>query len=166
MVKAASKRSRFWRLRKRRSPDIRCLVHVVDPKLCTSFKQHRIFQDEDDRLDVRIFNAFEKSARLLLHDHPLDGEEGIGPQDPTSPHLVIIGFGRMGESVALQAAQMGHFANKERLRISLIDREMGSRLRNCRSRYPTFNQVCDLQGIESEVEDEDLLEKLESWSGE
>ena len=161
-AKGASTRT-SWGLR-RRPADIRCLVHVVDPKLCTSFRRHPIFTDRDDPLKVEIFNAFELSSRLLLQERPLDRRR-IGPNDSTVVHLIVVGYGRMGENVALQAAHLGHFANEKKLRITVIDRDMVARRRNFRSRYPTFEQVCDCEWIDSEVEDEDLLTRLESFAG-
>ena len=68
----------------------------------------KIFEyDFADRLKARgigAMNAGPFSARLLLDEYPLDRDH-IGPADGRTVHLVIIGFGKMGQSIALQAAR-------------------------------------------------------------
>ena len=67
-------------------------------------------------------------ARLMLEKNHLDGRF-IGENDETVVRLVIVGFGRMGESVALWAARLGHFANgeKQKLHVIIIDQEASAR---------------------------------------
>ena len=42
---------------------------------------------------------------------------------PRTVHIVLLGFGRMGRSVAVRAAKIGHFANGRLLRITVVDRQ-------------------------------------------
>ena len=65
---------------------------------------------------------------MLKARTPLDFQP-IREQDDTEVHLVVIGFGLAGQSLALHAAQIGHFANevdphgktKRRLRLTIVD---------------------------------------------
>ncbi|MDM8552564.1 NAD-binding protein [Desulfobacterales bacterium HSG2] len=142
---------------------VKCFIHIVDLKLCTLFKQHKIFTDTEDRFDARIFNIYENTARLLVKENPPDREH-IAPSAPRTVHLIVAGFGQMGESVVLQAAKIGHYANMKKLRITVIDRKAMERQRTFQCHYPKFGEICDYQFIESEIEDSGLLEKMREWA--
>ena len=139
-----------------------CFVHVVDLELTTLFRQHRLLAGGDDRLRVRIFNFFENSARLLFQQDSLE-PLNFGASDSRRVHLVIVGFGQMGRSVALQAARLGHYANGKKLRLSVIDKEAGKRKTIFYASYPCFGEICDVEFIESDAQDPSILDKMCEW---
>ena len=143
---------RPWR---RAGPNVRCHVQIVDLQLSDLFRRHAVCNNLDPHFSAEILNIYENSSRLALMDHPLDGE-GIPWNDNRAVHLVIVGFGRMGQSLALQAARMGHYANGKRLRLTAIDRDATKRNRVFTNRYPQFGQVCDFEVIEGESDDPEL----------
>jgi len=57
----------------------------------------------------------------------VQGERRSALDVPRAVHLLVAGFGRMGQSVALHAAKIGHYANGEKLRITVIDKDAGER---------------------------------------
>jgi hypothetical protein len=116
----------------------------------------------DDRLRVRIFNFFENSARLLFQQDSLE-PLNFGANDSSRVHLVIVGFGQMGRSVALQAARLGHYANGKKLRLSIIDKEAGKRKTIFYASYPCFGEICEVEFIESDAQDPSILDKMSEW---
>ena len=108
---------------KRTSGALECVVHVFDPRLQRALKKHRIFTDTADPFDLRLFNAFEIGAQAMLRRQPaLDGE---APGDAGRPHLLIVGLGRLGESLLVQAAAEWRDRRKtpaDRLCVTVIDR--------------------------------------------
>lgn len=116
---------------------------------------------------LHFFDVFDNEARRVLLEHPLDGS-GIAKDDPRSVHVVILGFGRMGRSVALRAAKMGHFANGRLLRISIIDRNATQQRERFLFRYPVLEQrkVCDLNFHAMEAESLAARQLIEQWAGE
>jgi hypothetical protein len=143
---------------------LKCRLHIVDPMLCEALKSHGMFHEAGSGFSVRASNIFESSARLLLEGHPLD-REFIASDDPRVVHLVIIGFGKMGQAVALQAAKTGHYANGKRLRLTIVDRQAGDRQRGFLARYPQFGRACDVQFIESDFESGEVFRQLREWGG-
>lgn len=145
-----------------RSSPITCLVHVFDLHLCELFKQHSLFRDDQDRLDVRVFNTYENAARMLFAEHPL---EGLSKSDHgKAPHLVVLGFGRMGETIALQAAKTAHYASGAPLRVTVVDHE-ATRLRDTFfGRYPQYPRICETEFIDAEVGGADTIARLVEWS--
>ena len=142
---------------------VECWLHVVDPMLCEALKSHGMFRDATDSFVVGVTNIFENSARLLLQEHPLD-REFIGAGDPRAVHLVIVGFGQMGQSIALQAAKIGQFANGRKLQQTILDRDADRQERRFLARYPQFTKVCDLRFIHSDFEVGDFFRQLQQWA--
>ncbi len=144
---------------------LQCLVHLVDTTLCSVFKQSPMFQTSTDKFEVKVFNIYENCARQLFDDHPLD-RAPIGPASPVTAHLVVVGFGKMGQSVALQAARIGHFANSRKLRVTVVDKRADEVRAGFLALYPQFGQVCDVNFIQASARSVEVNEKLVGWAGE
>jgi hypothetical protein len=138
-----------------------CIVHMVDLSLCELFKQHAIFRPDIDRLDVRVFNTYESAARLLFAEHPLE-EPGTTCRRK-KPHLVILGFGKMGQSVALQAAKIAHYASGVPLRVTILDRD-AARLGNMfLGSYPNYPKTCEVEFVSAEIGTAQCLACVQQW---
>jgi hypothetical protein len=151
--------------KKRAAAHVQCFVHIVDLQLRTLFEQHRIFSAKADGMKIKVFNIYENSARLLLAKNPID-PVGMGASDPRRVHLIVFGFGQMGQSVALQAAKLGHYANGKKLRITVIDRLAAEKKHSFYYHYPFFSEVCDVEFLDWDAEDLEKLEKVREWTSE
>ncbi len=140
-------------------PVMECHVHIVESDLRALFKEHHVFTDTGDRFRVVLFNIYDSSARLLLRRYPLDRER-IGPDDPRTVHLLVIGFGLMGESLVLQAARNSHFANGRRLRVSVVDHDSTQPKRCFLRRHPNMAAVCDVTFLSREADDTGTLAEI------
>ena len=138
-----------------------CVAHVVDLKLCNLFRQHRVFTETGDRFEVRLFNTFEASGRTLFSRHPLDRDQ-ITREDPRAVHLVVIGFGQMGQSVLLQAAKTAHYANEKQLQATVVDLAADEKKRAFYNRYLQFDKTCEATFVSADAEDRAVLERIES----
>ncbi len=99
-----------------------CFVHLSDTDLRSALQSGLAAHPDACQQRLQLVDAFDPPALdLLVHGLPLD-HDGIAANDPRRAHLVILGFGRMGRTLGVRAAQLGQFANGSRLRISVIDR--------------------------------------------
>jgi len=116
---------------------------------------------------LKFFDVFDHEARKVLLRLPLDGH-GIGKDDPRTVHVVILGFGRMGRSLALRAAKMGHFANQKQMRISVIDRHASLQRERFLFRYPMLEKqdICRLTFYEAEAESFAARQRIKGWAAE
>lgn len=148
------------------SDPLTCHVHIIDLKLAELFRHHKAFSCTGDPFDARIFSFYENSARELLSRRPLDATWDNRPATLTARfvHLVIVGFGQMGESVALQAARVGHFASGKRLRLTIIDPDAEGLRLNLLSRYGQIENVCELTFESASVEDLRVRQILSDWA--
>lgn len=149
--------------RTRRPRRVRCHVHLTDPALCHLLSTHRVFSDRNDMLDMSILNTNDIAARLLFQEHPLD----FRPlKDQDRVHLIVAGFGGMGESVTLQAARIGHFAGHRRVRITVLDREANGKGRLFLDRYPSFRETADIDFLEMDFGSADFRDAIARAAGE
>lgn len=146
-----------------------CFVHLSNIHLRERLQRHA----ENDRganCILHFFDVFDNEARQLLTGLPLDGA-GITEDDPRSVHVVIIGCGRMGRSLALRAAKMGHFANRRPVRISIIDRKAARQREDFLFRYPALEnaksgEIADLSFHKADAESLSARNLIEGWASE
>ncbi len=149
----------------RSGDNLRCFVEVLNQNMCSLLQEHEDFTRARTPFELTLFNTYENAARQLFGAHPLDGA-GIGEDEPTQVHLVIIGFGWMGQSVALQAARLAHFANRKPLRLTVIDSVIERRMMEYHARRPDLDKVCDLRSQKGCAEDSKLLDEIAHWTHE
>jgi len=103
-------------------PSVSCYIAANNVLLSDISPYSQMFRDTSKSGSTRIVRINDLAARKLFHQFPLD-REVILPSDTTTIHIIIVGFGSMGESVLLQAVRMGHFANGSKLQISVFDQD-------------------------------------------
>lgn len=138
---------------------VNCYVHIVDLKLCELFKGHRLFAEPHDPFEPHVFNVYENTARQFFAEHPLD-RAPLSAAGPSYVNLVVIGFGKMGESMVLQTAKVGHYATGEPVRITVIDKQADARRRPFCGRHPQIDRVCRIEFVQGEFEEPEVLERI------
>lgn len=126
-------RWRWWRSRK----PLKCYLHLISRDLAGVLR-HRA----DALGDVEVFNALERTARRLLEQIATSTFRGA-PLRPTESHevahYVILGFGEFGQTLALQLAELAHFENGQRLRLTIVDEQIAAKAGPFLSRHPRFS---------------------------
>ncbi len=145
----------------------RCHVHLSDIYLRDALGTWVEQSGKPGAGRLHFFDVFDSEARRVLQEHPLDGA-GITKDSPTSVHVVILGFGRMGRSLTLRAAKMGHFANRKPVRVSAIDRDAATQKDRFLFRHPAMSggRICDLQFHPMEAESEQTRKLFAQWMAE
>ena len=113
---------------------------------------YEIGQHHEEGFRLDCFNVFESGTGALLRDYPPFGEGGRSREEP---HLVVIGLGRLGQSLLVQAAR--HWVTvrqrpDQRLRVSVIDNQAQGMVAALVARYPQVSWACDLVCREVDVE--------------
>ncbi len=109
-------------------------LHVADTQLSLSLQPNVTVLHDSARLAVQVFNVPRSGAARLV-------TQRLHAYTPTRPgevaHFVIVGFGAMGQALAVQLAQLGHHANLKRARFTIADPDPGT-FRTFLSRHPRF----------------------------
>lgn len=145
-----------------------CHVHLANINLRASLQD--LVESEPEKKSgcaLHFFDVYDDEARRVLLALPLDGP-GIGFTSPWQVHVVLLGFGRMGRSVALRAAKMGHFANRKPLRISVIDRHAAQQEQAFLFQYPALatEAICQLKFHSAEAQSRVARQLVEGWAAE
>lgn len=138
-----------------------CDVHIFDVELRRLFDRHATLARIPGRFRPITFNVFADEARRLLDRHPLD-RIPVDSGSPLTVRLAIVGFGRMGLSLALQAIRIGHFANGRRLAIEVFDGDAARLGAIFHARYPEVREVMEIGFCEKRAPDAGLLDDLQS----
>lgn len=162
-----------------RSRPLTCIVHLVDPQLYELARTRELVLEDGAPLRLEMFNVFERGARLIWDAiGPKRGGNGPSPATevgrPThcSAHVLVIGLGRLGESLVVHAARDWHTRLHEspcaagselpsvagRLRITVVDLEADWKCRALSLRYPQLAAVCDLVPLTMDVHGPDFCE--------
>lgn len=129
--------------RARKGEALSCLVHIFDIQLCNLLREQEIGMGEFSAFRLEFFNVFESGARALLAEYPPFA--GASRSSDIQPHVVVVGVGRMGESVVVNTARIWWETNgsdSQRPRITLVDREAESKRESLCLRYPQLEIAC------------------------
>jgi hypothetical protein len=110
-------------------------VHIVDTSLATTLRPYCSILHDAPQMRVHVFNVHRTAAaQLVIHQ--------LWPHAPKKPdevaHYVLLGFGTMGQALAVQLAQLGHFPNCKRSRFTIADREIQGLASGFLSRFSRF----------------------------
>jgi hypothetical protein len=118
-------------------------VHIEDLELCSLLGGGDLADDAASPIKVEFFNVLERGARLMLETHP--PFTGGAAADGRRPRILIIGLGKMGRSLAVQAARnwwLSRAGSGRKLGIGLIDQTASSKLALLRLQYPQLDEAC------------------------
>ncbi|MEH7349146.1 NAD-binding protein [Gottfriedia acidiceleris] len=123
-------------------PPVKIYVRILDNMYESVLDE--LAKQYQSGIDLRLFNNYENSAKLLFERFPLYSHLDINNEHEKAAHLLIVGFGHTGRNVLLQAAKIGHFPNRKTTKITVIDKDANSKEISFRMNYPEIFQVCDI----------------------
>ena len=105
-------------------------------------ENHQIFWD-----NIHFFNIYERAARMLIHEYAPDKFACFDNNSKAQAHILIAGFGALGQAILLQAGKMYHFANRNKLKATILFSD-NEELERFKETYQGINKVIDLNFIE------------------
>ena len=142
---------------------LRVLVHVVDDELCRLIQELELAsgrRDGAEAIELSAFDIFDTGARVLLETPPHPT-----PAQPRG-HIVIVGVGGFGATLAAQAASAWALRNPRRgLMITLLDHDP-TRRRALEAQHPELEPAWELRQVEMDVTSGDFLAAgFLTWNG-
>lgn len=161
------------------SRPLRCVAHLVEPRLCDLLRLHEISRPQDDTFRLDFVNVYESGARALLREHPVPAAAaGAGARDGVV--IVVVGLGHFGESLVLRAAwdwrmARGDQENPEppmtgseeerrgtadaeageaapKLHVRVVDRDATALAESLELRYPWVRDTCTLEPWDLDID--------------
>lgn len=124
-----------------RQSTLMSMAHVVEPELARLL-QARFPASHAPQVRLEFFDLYERAARVLLQRHP-----PFRPDD-LQPHLLVVGLGRLGSRLVVEAARTWRLAGHgpdDRFRVSVVDPRSEERIGAMLDEHPEVADVCDLQ---------------------
>lgn len=106
-------------------------------------------------VEIRLFNSYENGGRLLIQDLPLP----VAPELAAGA-LVIIGFGKMGRTVAMQFLRAAPTALGQRMRVIVIDRNADEASQTLAANSPAARDFADFEFVGADL----VADKGGSWT--
>ncbi len=124
----------------KRKTHLKCFVHLQHSEFYDFFMATR-FNAKDNILDIKIFNIYSNSARMLFNDkvnNRILGDNVFKDKasilDKTKQvKVAIFGFGKLGENILLQALHLGHFYNETPIKVTVVydqDRDINANIKD------------------------------------
>jgi hypothetical protein len=136
----AAIRLHAWVSMRHRPMTSSCLVHVVDPELRRQLFELGLFRTAVSGMRFTLGDVYGSCARTVLGRHPLD-HRPIALNSTLTARVVVVGFGRLGEAFALQAARVGTFASLVPPEIVVVDADPDRAVASLLYRWPAFDSV-------------------------
>ena len=127
---------------------LRCVLQVSDPRLRILVQTHSIFNRSDTPFELQAFNLYEVGARVMLRESLPGTSAADASAKPAEPCLLVVGLGRLGETLLLRAAKdwrLDRRAPEERLTVILVAPNASSRVQALVARHPVLVDACVLE---------------------
>lgn len=144
-----------------RERPITCAVHIADPELCHLLRNRWSAASSSRLARIEFFNIFDHGARALLDQFPPGATGGMSAG--AQPHLLVVGLGRFGESLVLQAAWRARVGssrqpNSRPLAITVIDLEAGQKCEMLCARHGALAEVCAIRPLAMDATSREFAE--------
>ena len=109
---------------------LECYLSIKDLYLRDLIPVHEKFLDDAGNMQITPFNDHKNVARNLW-SLMLDKAKANGLCLPLPPdhsqraHLLLIGYNPVGQAIAMEFGQQGHFANGKKSRMTIVDENLG-----------------------------------------
>ena len=118
-----------------RAKSLSLYVHIVDTSFAMTIQPYSKILHDTPLLVVHIFNVAKSAATRVVTEKLWQFAPQLPPQ---VAHFVILGFGNMGKTLALQLAQLAHFPNQKRSRFTIADGHIKQEAARFLSRFGRF----------------------------
>ncbi len=130
------------------SKALTCVAHIVDPELWYLLRKWETATAGAFRL--QFFNVFDAGARAMLSAYPPFGN---GAKSGSPPHLLVVGAGRLGQSLIVNTARAWRDASQpaDKLQITVVDPLADDIVADMCVHNPELPNVCALTTHSVEV---------------
>jgi hypothetical protein len=143
----------------RKSGTLNCKIHITNPQLCELLRKQEFGFETFPTFRLEMFNIYKRGATTLLSKYPpFDDEKG---KKSTPPHILVIGVGRLGENLIIQAARSWYetrTADQGLLRITVVDKDAEKKVTKLQTRFPKLPCSCSLFPVQMNLEGSQMLE--------
>ncbi|MBN1364740.1 MAG: NAD-binding protein [Syntrophaceae bacterium] len=138
----------------RKRHPLNCIIHICEPQLYNLLREREIATELVDAFRLDFFNVYEFGAQVWLEQFPI--MKADSKMHDGEVHILLIGLGRMGESLLSTAARQWwhkymHYQTKPKMKFTIIDRDAERKTALICIKYPRIQEVCEFNPIKIEL---------------
>jgi len=146
--------------------NLKCFVQISEQTSIKNLNSLNFFtymNTDHANFEIQTFNIYERASRLILRHHGPDMFKHVTTPDAPQLHILIAGFGALGQTVFVQAARMAHYYNLKKLKITVLDPDAEVQGNKLLKRYKEITNIIDYQFISSDLDvlDEETMNLIE-----
>jgi voltage-gated potassium channel Kch len=129
---------------------LHCVCHVFDTRLWSLLKERGVLPGKSQNLRLDFRNVYKEGAAELLKHDPGFPAPAVG----TCPNALVVGIGRMGESLLVELARRWsqlRGSGRDRICLTMVDRLAKAKHDFLLSEYPDLADTWDLVPIELDI---------------
>jgi len=144
----------------KRKNRLSCCVQILDPNLCRLLHEKEFPGKESGPVRLIFQNYFETGAVKWLDQYPPFDESSTIKGN--TPHILLVGAGKMGEGLIIQAVQRWkslELIKSQKLSISVMDLDARDKVSSLQLRYPGLDTFCELKPMQMDICSSDFYQK-------
>ena len=104
--------------------NVKCYVHILNNEFYDFFRAKKFDPKEHPNVDIKIFNLYSNSARMLMQQKLLGSnlfvdEESIKDKNKRLK-VALFGFEKLAENVLIHILHLGHFYNENPIEVTVV----------------------------------------------
>lgn len=139
---------------------VNCFINISDPQIRNLLKHHAIATDPYDLFDLNFFNIYENSSNLLFREPELTKYLHLIKVENTFLHIIIIGFGQMGQEIYLMSLKLFEFFGKDHLHYSIFDIVADKRMSQFNKRYQNLENLSSFETKNININAAEFLDEV------
>ena len=136
--------------RKRKDGTLTCIIHIYDSQLWTLLREKELSTYHNPHFRLELFNIFDRGGRLMLQKNP----PWINAPPDRQPHLLVVGLGKIGQRLVIEAARGWRMINPKeegKIKISVIDLDAVQKLDSLQSQYPLLENLTKIKAVNMDI---------------
>ncbi|MCI0601534.1 NAD-binding protein [bacterium] len=139
-----------------RTTPLNCIVHVVEPQLCQLMRRQEMISQDKKLFRLDFVNLYENAIQALWTRYSLLQQEQI--DGGVQPRFIIIGLGRMGETLILHLARNWKSIHvNHRPHFTVVDKIANEKTESMLLRYPYLIRTCELHPYSMNVNSAEFI---------
>ncbi len=127
-----------------------CIIHVFDSQLWRLLRERELTPNQNRKFRLELFNIFDRGGHLMVGGNP----PWLGLSPDQAPHVLVIGLGKMGQRLIIEAARGWNLFNpnaEKKIKFSVIDINAEQKLDSLKNQNPRLHKLGDYQGINMDI---------------
>jgi len=136
--------------RTRKDGCLTCIIHIFDAHLWHLLREKELQTHQNSRFRLELFNIFDRGAHLMVQAHP----PWTDRNPDHLPQILVIGLGKMGQRVVLEAARGWQLLDPgpdRKMKITLIDLNAEDKLAALMIQHPPLEKLVVINPLDLDI---------------